>query len=178
MGVEIDCMIQFRGITLDLSVDGEDQVQWVLAWLANGFRVEGAECRVRLMFYESEMDPVRLAAVRPSIVVKHLSISACMRNHLREYLFTAMTQPPDPPASSWLLARMESLSVEFKAIESQKELISMLRSRYEGTTQSAETDLRCPMNLRSVELRGQPRTEGLVEEIRGILGEVDVFWAN
>ncbi|KIO33139.1 hypothetical protein M407DRAFT_241164 [Tulasnella calospora MUT 4182] len=73
---------------------------------------------------------------------------------------------------------MESLSVRFQTIDSQKQLVSMLRNRYEGVTLLGETEPRCPMNLRSVELLGHPRTEGLVEEIKGILGKSNVFWAD
>ncbi|KIO21383.1 hypothetical protein M407DRAFT_245477 [Tulasnella calospora MUT 4182] len=73
---------------------------------------------------------------------------------------------------------METLSIGFDTIESQEEFIVILRDRYEEATSGTETESRCPVNLKSVELRGRPRAEGLVENIRGILGEVNVFWPS
>ncbi|KIO34228.1 hypothetical protein M407DRAFT_240798 [Tulasnella calospora MUT 4182] len=63
-------------------------------------------------------------------------------------------------------------------MESREQLISMLRSRYGQANSEGEPGLRRPTSLRSVELRGRMRTQGLVEEIMEILGEARVFWAN
>ncbi|KIO33138.1 hypothetical protein M407DRAFT_18003 [Tulasnella calospora MUT 4182] len=166
--------IKFRGIELALVVNGEDRVQDILGWLADSVGPEAAECPVHLIHGWSTWDPVRLAAVPPPLVIKHLTISDSASDLLREALYVVMTRAPDPPSSDWFLPQMESFSVGLGTTGSQKQLISMLKNRYEG----GETELRCPMNLRSVELRGKPRTEGLVEEIRGILGEANVFWAD
>ncbi|KIO28965.1 hypothetical protein M407DRAFT_21871 [Tulasnella calospora MUT 4182] len=173
---EVDCMIQFRGMELRLFVEGEEQVHEILGWLADGLGPEAAECPVHLTLDWSELDPVRLVAVPPPLVVKHLSISDFLSGSLSESLCSAMVQPPDPKSFGWFLAQMESLRVGFETIESQGRLISILRSRYEEASSRGETELRRPMNLQSVELRGGPRNEGLVEEIKGILGEANVFW--
>ncbi|KIO33136.1 hypothetical protein M407DRAFT_18001 [Tulasnella calospora MUT 4182] len=174
-GYDVDgCSIKFRGIELALVVDGEDRVQDMLGWLVDGLGPEAAECPVHLIHGWSRWDPVRFAAVPPPLVIKHLTISDSASDLLRKALYAAMTRAPDPPSSDWFLPQMESFSVGLGTMESQKQLISMLKNRYEG----GETESRCPMNLRSVKLRGEPRTEGLVEEIKGILGEVHVFWAN
>ncbi|KAG8899529.1 hypothetical protein FRC01_010479, partial [Tulasnella sp. 417] len=172
-----ECTIRFRGIELELWVDGEDQIQGILGWLAEDLGSEAAASPVRLMLYWPELDPARLAAVPPPLVVKHLSISGGLFGSFREFLCVAMFQPPDSTSSGWLLAQMESISVGFDSIESQREFVSMLRSRYGEATSGNERESRCPMNLRSVELRGRPETEGLVEEIVEILGEANVFWA-
>ncbi|KIO19968.1 hypothetical protein M407DRAFT_245982, partial [Tulasnella calospora MUT 4182] len=56
----------------------------------------------------------------------------------------------------------------------------MLKNPSEEAIPRCKTGLRGLMSLRSVELRGRPelRVEGLVEEIRRIIGGADVFWAN
>ncbi|KIO21313.1 hypothetical protein M407DRAFT_245519 [Tulasnella calospora MUT 4182] len=91
----------------------------------------------------------------------------------------ATHQPPEPPSSGWLLENLESLSIGLDTIESQNEFISMLRDRYEATPDIGTIGRSgCPMSLKSIELRGGPRDEGLVEEIREILGEVNVFWRS
>ncbi|KIO22937.1 hypothetical protein M407DRAFT_244987, partial [Tulasnella calospora MUT 4182] len=91
-----------------------------------------------------------------------------------------MVQPSNLTSPELLFAQMESLSVGFEHPESQRQLIFMLRGRYEEATPRGETGLSRPMSLRSVELRGRPelRAEGLVEEIRRIIGGADVFWAD
>ncbi|KAG8929315.1 hypothetical protein FRC01_004537 [Tulasnella sp. 417] len=178
--VEIDeddeFIIRFRGIELSLLVDEEDRLQQALDWLVGGLGPEAAECPVHFMLDWSEMDPLRLAAVPQPLVVKRLSISDIWS--LQGPLYDAMVQPPNPAPPGWLFAQTESLSVGLNQIDSDTQFISMLRSRYQGATAEGGTGLRCPMNLKSVELRGQLKTEGLVREIREILGEVDVFWAK
>lgn len=185
-GYENGTIIKFRDIELALVLDGEDSVRDILGWFADGLRSEAAECPVHLLLDSSKMDPVRLAAVRSPLVVKHLSISDSISKSSKEALYKAMVRAPDPSSSDWFLPQMETFIVEvgimesfsfgFGAMESQKQLISMLRNRYEG----GKTELRCPMNLRSVGLLGElrPGGEGLMEEIKWILGEVDVFWAG
>ncbi|KAG8929317.1 hypothetical protein FRC01_004539 [Tulasnella sp. 417] len=170
-----DFTIRFRGVKLSLCVDEGGRMQQVLGWLVDGLGPEAAGCSVHFMLDRSETDPAGLAAVPHPLVVKHLSISD---GSLEGSFYDAMIQPPDPASPTWLFAQMESLSVGLNRVESSMQLISMLRSRYQGATAEGETGLRCPMNLRSVELRGKLNTEGLVEEIREILGEVDVFWAK
>lgn len=54
----------------------------------------------------------------------------------------------------------------------------MLRNRYQGVTVAGETGSKCPLKLRSVELRAYNKIKGPVEEIKGILGEVNVFWGG
>ncbi|KAG8923991.1 hypothetical protein FRC01_012078 [Tulasnella sp. 417] len=174
--VEIDegneFIIGFRGIELSLLVDDGDRLQQVLGWLVDGLGPEAAECPVHFMLDRSEMDPVHLTVVPHPLVVKHLSISDMCYGYV-EALYDEMIQPPDPASPGWLFAQMESLSVGLNRNESMLQLIVMLAIRYQGATAEGETGPRCPMNLRSVELRGQLKTEGLVEEIREILGEVD-----
>ncbi|KIO19669.1 hypothetical protein M407DRAFT_30669 [Tulasnella calospora MUT 4182] len=179
------CVIQFRGMELEIymdgeGVDGEDEVQEILGWLVEGLGSEAAACPVRLMIDWSNMDPLRLATVPSPLFIKHLSIpDSKVFGSFAQPRCVATHQPPEPPSSGWSLTQMESLSIGFDTIGSQKEFISMLRNRYEATP-GIETigRSRCPMSLKSVELRGGPRNEGLVEEIRGILGEVHVFWRS
>ncbi|KIO33137.1 hypothetical protein M407DRAFT_18002 [Tulasnella calospora MUT 4182] len=159
-----ECTIKFRNIELELVVDGEDRVRDILGWLADGLGSEAAECSVHLIHGWSRWDPVRLAAVPPPLVIKHLTISDSASDLFREALYIALARVPDPPSSDWFLPQIESLSLRFQTTESQKQLTSMLRNRYEG----GKAELRCPMNLRFIELRGGPRPEGLVEEIKGI----------
>ncbi|KIO22945.1 hypothetical protein M407DRAFT_27590 [Tulasnella calospora MUT 4182] len=175
-----NCRIQFRGVDLSVLVDGEDRVQKTLGWLVDGLGSEAAECSVHLILDWSEMRPERLAEVPPPLVVKHLSISDYVFGSLEESLCTEMVLPPDFASPEWLFAQMESLSVGFHHLESQKQLIVMLGSRYEQATPRGETGLSRPMSLRSVELRSPPelRTEELVEEIRRIIRGADVFWTN
>ncbi|KIO31188.1 hypothetical protein M407DRAFT_19809 [Tulasnella calospora MUT 4182] len=175
-----DCMITFRDIAFNVSVDGENRIQEILGWLADALGSKAAEFPVHLIHGWSARYTVRLAAVPLPFVVKHLSIPTPVYDPWREALYTAMAQAPDPPSSDWFIPQLESLSVGLKTMEmeSQKQLISMLKNRYEGANSTGETELRCPMNLRSVELRGEARIEGLAEEIKGILGGVDVFWIS
>ncbi|KIO16238.1 hypothetical protein M407DRAFT_34118 [Tulasnella calospora MUT 4182] len=170
------CTVQVRGMDLELYVDGEHQIQEILGWLAEGLRSEAAACPVQLTLDCSDMDPVRLVEVPSPLVIKQLSISESLLRSLLQSPRVAMFQPPKPTSSGSLLAQVENLSVKFGTIESQEEFIAVLRGRYEEATSGKETESEGPMTLKSVELRGRPRAEGLVEKLRGILVEVNVFW--
>ncbi|KAG8909121.1 hypothetical protein FRC01_007118, partial [Tulasnella sp. 417] len=176
------CIIKFRGMELHVHVDGEDQVQDIFSWLVNGLGSEAAECPVDLILIDSDMDPIRIIAAMGPLIIKHLAVADAFVHGwvrpMREDLYRAMARSPDPTSPGWLLPRLESLSVTFLAVESQEPLISMLRDRYQGASLQGETESTRPMSLRSVELRGTPRTEGLAEEIKGILGEANVGWVN
>ncbi|KAG8912249.1 hypothetical protein FRC01_005200 [Tulasnella sp. 417] len=169
--------IKFRGMELVL-VGGEDQIHGILSWLAGGLGSEAAECPVHLILDRPQIDPIRIAVVPPPLIVNQLSILGYSEEPWQENLYLAMASPQDSTPSGWLFPQLESISVKFQTIGSQKKLISMLRNRYQGATLRGETESTCPLNLRSVELRGQPQTEGLVEEIKGIIGEASVFWAD
>ncbi|KAG8919399.1 hypothetical protein FRC01_001304 [Tulasnella sp. 417] len=176
------CIIQFRGMELRVQVDGEDHVQAIFSWLVNGLGSEAAECPVHLILDTSYMDPIRINAALGPLIVRHVSVSDAFGDHSvrpsRENLYLAMAHPPDSTSPGWFLPQLESLTVGFKTVESQERLVSMLRARYQGATSHGETESTRPRSLRSVELRGEPRAVGLVEEIQGILGEANVFWAN
>ncbi|KIO25197.1 hypothetical protein M407DRAFT_25421 [Tulasnella calospora MUT 4182] len=170
------CRIQARGMELELDVDGGDQIAGVLGWLAEGLGSEAAACPVQLVLDFSDIDPIPLVSVLFPLVIKHLSIPESSFRSLLQFPRVAIFQPSEPTSSGWLLGQLESLSIGFGTIESQEELIAMLRGQYEEATSGNETESRCPVSLKSVELRGRSRAEGLVEKIRGILGEVNVFW--
>ncbi|KAG8974741.1 hypothetical protein FRC05_006901 [Tulasnella sp. 425] len=172
-----DCTIEFRGLYLDLGLTEEDQIQDILGWLAEGLGPEAPGCPVHLMLDWSTMDIARLAAVPAPLVVRHLSVSETVFNILPASFHVALSRSLESTSSGWPLAQLESLSVKFHTAESQRELIALLQSRYGNTTSASGTETRCPTSLRSVELRGRPITEGLVDEIKGILGEANVFWA-
>ncbi|KAG8904744.1 hypothetical protein FRC01_008615 [Tulasnella sp. 417] len=169
--------IEFRGMEL-LLVGGEDQIHGILSWLVGGLGSEAAECPVHLILDRSQIDPIPTTVIPPPLVVEHLSISGDSEDPWQENLYLAMARPQDSMSSGWLLPRLESISVKFQTVGSQKRFISMLRNRYQGATSAGETESTCPLNLRSVELRGEPQTEGLVEEIKEIIGEASVFWAD
>ncbi|KAG8903263.1 hypothetical protein FRC01_009259 [Tulasnella sp. 417] len=170
--------IQARGMTLELYVDGEDQIEEVLSWIAEGLRSEAAACPVRLKIIGSDVDPVRLVAVPCPLVIKHLSLSGSLLQLLLQSPRVAIFQPPGPTCPGRLLADIGSLSIDVNTPKSQKEFITMLKARYEEPLTGTEIEPRCPVSLKSVELKGQPRAEGLVEEIIRIIGEVNVFWSN
>ncbi|KAG8974743.1 hypothetical protein FRC05_006903 [Tulasnella sp. 425] len=171
------CRIELRGVVLDLGVAGEDQIQDILGWVAEGLGSEAPECPVHLKVAWSTMDIARVAAVPAPLVVRHLSIYENLFGRLPDSFYVAMSQPPESTSSGWPLAQLECLSVGFNTMDPQRELIALLQSRYGNPASPSGTEPRCPTSLRSVELRGQPITEGLVDEIKGILGEVNVFWA-
>ncbi|KAG8950002.1 hypothetical protein FRC04_008081 [Tulasnella sp. 424] len=164
-----DCRIEFRGVNLSLNVTGEDQIQDILGWLAEGLGSEAPGCPVHLIHGWSIMDIARLAAVPAPLVVRHLSVTESPMGLLSRQLESTFSGGP--------LAKLESLSVVFYTEESQRCLIALLQSGYGTPSSASRTETRFPTSLRSVELRGQPITEGLVDEIKGILGEVNVFWA-
>lgn len=152
------CTIRFRGVELALDVGGEDQIHGILTWLAEGLESsEAAECPVRLMVNWTDIDPVR--------AFLHSSDGTAVQSH-------------EPASSGWLLAQMESLTVIFDTVGSEREFISALRSWWGALVSGNKIASKCPASLRSVELRGPPKVEGLVEEIMEILGKVNVFWAD
>ncbi|KAG8950008.1 hypothetical protein FRC04_008087 [Tulasnella sp. 424] len=178
VGVDDYCStIEFRGLGLDFELTEEDQIQDILGWMAEGLGSEAPGCPVQLMLDWSTFDMARLAAVPAPLVVRHLSVSETVFSILPDSFHVALSRLLESTSSGWPLAQLESLSVRFDTVESQRELIALLQSRYGNTASASGTETRCPTNLRSVELRGRPRTEGLVEEIMGILGEANVFWA-
>ncbi|KAG8937706.1 hypothetical protein FRC00_001959 [Tulasnella sp. 408] len=175
------CFIRFREMELELYMNVEDQMQGILGWLAEMLGSEAAGCSVRLMIDPSDVDVDvdldRLIAVPSPLFFKELSAPGQLFGLFLQAFCDTTLQPAEPGSSNWPLLQMESLTIDFDTTESQEEFISMLRSCHGEPSDEAESRWQA-MNLKSVELRGGPIIEGLVEEITRILGEVNVFWRD